>query len=120
MDFLDNATDKEYKDLASELKILIHVGFHENLVNLIGACTKSISLYVILEYCPHGNLKDFLQERSDKFEPRWFKNEEDMESELTFFDLSKIALQVARGMNYLEEKRVSLITTTLDFSSAKY
>ncbi len=27
-------------DLQSELKILIHVGEHENIVNLLGACTK--------------------------------------------------------------------------------
>ena len=102
----DNASHKEYEDLASELDILISVGYHENIVNLLGACTKSLSLYVILEYCPNGNLKYFLQERRDKFERRWFKNENDMESEITYFDLSKIALQVARGMNHLAAKQV--------------
>lgn len=30
-------------DLQSELKILIHVGGHENIVNLLGACTKGAS-----------------------------------------------------------------------------
>ena len=29
--------------LVSELKILIHLGSHENVVNLLGACTKSLS-----------------------------------------------------------------------------
>jgi len=29
--------------LVSELKILIHLGSHENVVNLLGACTKNIS-----------------------------------------------------------------------------
>ncbi len=29
--------------LASELKILIHLGSHLNVVNLLGACTKKIS-----------------------------------------------------------------------------
>ena len=29
-------------DLQSELKILIHIGEHENIVNLLGACTKGM------------------------------------------------------------------------------
>ena len=38
--FVDGATEAEYKDLLSELKILIHIGEHKNIVNLLGACTK--------------------------------------------------------------------------------
>ena len=29
-------------DLKSELKILIHVGGNENIVNILGACTKGL------------------------------------------------------------------------------
>ena len=29
--------------LVSELKILIHIGSHLNVVNLLGACTKNVS-----------------------------------------------------------------------------
>ena len=36
----ESATEAEYRDLASELKILIHIGEHKNIVNLLGACTK--------------------------------------------------------------------------------
>ena len=36
----ENATEAEYRDLLSELKILIHIGKHKNIVNLLGACTK--------------------------------------------------------------------------------
>ena len=36
----DSATETEYRDLVSELKILIHIGEHKNIVNLLGACTK--------------------------------------------------------------------------------
>lgn len=38
--FLDGATASEHKALMSELKILIHIGNHLNVVNLLGACTK--------------------------------------------------------------------------------
>ena len=36
----ESATEAEYRDLVSELKILIHIGEHKNIVNLLGACTK--------------------------------------------------------------------------------
>ena len=36
----DQSDREKLADLRSELKILIHVGEHENIVNLLGACTK--------------------------------------------------------------------------------
>ena len=42
------------KALMSELKIMIHLGKHLNIVNLLGACTTSLArreLLVIVEYC---------------------------------------------------------------------
>lgn len=51
------------KALVSELKIMIHLGQHLNVVNLLGAVTKNIAkreLMVIVEYCQFGNLQQFL------------------------------------------------------------
>ena len=42
------------KALMSELKIMIHLGKHLNIVNFLGACTTSLArreLLVIVEYC---------------------------------------------------------------------
>ncbi|OXB54678.1 hypothetical protein ASZ78_001705 [Callipepla squamata] len=36
----EGATHSEHRALMSELKILIHIGHHLNVVNLLGACTK--------------------------------------------------------------------------------
>ncbi|CAK9796532.1 Vascular endothelial growth factor receptor 1 [Anthophora plagiata] len=63
-------TDPTYvRALASELKIMVHLGRHLNVVNLLGACTKNISkreLLVIVEYCRFGNLHNYLlRHRSD-------------------------------------------------------
>ncbi|XP_049533339.1 vascular endothelial growth factor receptor 2-like [Anopheles darlingi] len=49
--------------LVTELKIMIHLGQHVNVVNLLGAVTKNISkrkLMVIVEFCPLGSVQDFL------------------------------------------------------------
>lgn len=44
----EGATASEHKALMSELKILIHIGNHLNVVNLLGACTKPNSMNVPL------------------------------------------------------------------------
>ncbi|XP_059351940.1 vascular endothelial growth factor receptor 1-like [Daphnia carinata] len=56
--------------LISELKILIYLGSHLNIVNLLGACTKDIvkgELLVIVEYCRFGNLQTYLINHRDQF-----------------------------------------------------
>uniref|UniRef100_A0A8C3A4C5 Vascular endothelial growth factor receptor 3 n=1 Tax=Cyclopterus lumpus TaxID=8103 RepID=A0A8C3A4C5_CYCLU len=66
----DGATASEHKALMSELKILIHIGNHLNVVNLLGACTKPNGpLMVIVEYCKYGNLSNFLRAKREFFLP---------------------------------------------------
>ncbi|KAM9384280.1 vascular endothelial growth factor receptor 2 isoform 3-T3 [Pholidichthys leucotaenia] len=66
----EGATSSEYRALMSELKILIHIGHHLNVVNLLGACTKPGGpLMVIVEYCKHGNLSSYLKSKRDQYSP---------------------------------------------------
>ncbi|XP_065201888.1 vascular endothelial growth factor receptor 1-like isoform X2 [Planococcus citri] len=65
-----NADSLYIRALASELKIMIHLGRHLNVVNLLGACTKDLNkreLCVIVEYCKFGNLHDFLMKQRNNF-----------------------------------------------------
>ncbi|KAL8559545.1 hypothetical protein ACOMHN_018708 [Nucella lapillus] len=66
-----DCTDKDQMmALLSELKILIHLGQHLNIVNLLGAVTKDIrfgELNVIVEYCHYGNLRSYLLKHKDSF-----------------------------------------------------
>lgn len=39
----DSHDIEQLKALISELKIMIHIGQHLNVVNLLGACTKELS-----------------------------------------------------------------------------
>ncbi|XP_046744273.1 vascular endothelial growth factor receptor kdr-like, partial [Diprion similis] len=58
------------KALYRELRILVYLGQHLNIVNLLGACTKNIDLgelLVIVEYCRYGNLHDYLIRRRVNF-----------------------------------------------------
>ena len=58
-----NADIMYVRALMSELKIMIHLGKHLNIVNLLGACTKGLAkkeLLVVVEYCRFGNLQKYL------------------------------------------------------------
>ncbi|KAK2907585.1 vascular endothelial growth factor receptor 2 isoform X1 [Channa argus] len=84
----EGATSSEYRALMSELKILIHIGHHLNVVNLLGACTKPGGpLMVIVEYCKHGNLSSYLKSKRGEYSPykrkrvdsqKWMPAEEDV------------------------------------------
>uniref|UniRef100_A0A8C2EYQ8 Vascular endothelial growth factor receptor 3 n=1 Tax=Cyprinus carpio TaxID=7962 RepID=A0A8C2EYQ8_CYPCA len=120
----EGATANEHKALMSELKILIHIGNHLNVVNLLGACTKPNGpLMVIVEYCKYGNLSNFLRAKREFFLPyRDYFDTQVSELEgairfqhaavddlwktpLTIEDLICYSFQVARGMEFLGSRK---------------
>ncbi|XP_063823350.1 vascular endothelial growth factor receptor 1 isoform X2 [Ostrinia nubilalis] len=67
------------KALASELKIMVHMGKHVNIVNLLGACTKNVGkreLIVIVEYCKFGNIHNYMQKHREVFIDQLTDNKE--------------------------------------------
>ncbi|KAM8873655.1 platelet-derived growth factor receptor alpha isoform 2-T2 [Spinachia spinachia] len=61
------ARSSEKQALMSELKIMTHLGPHLNIVNLLGACTKSGPIYIITEYCFYGDLVNYLHKNRETF-----------------------------------------------------
>lgn len=97
----ENASDVELADLISEMETMKEIGTHKNIVNFLGACTVQGPLYLIVEYCPHGNLRDLLRNSR----PSLVELTEDIGAPLTFRDLLSTAYQIARGMSYLSSKK---------------
>ncbi|KAK1875189.1 Macrophage colony-stimulating factor 1 receptor 2 [Dissostichus eleginoides] len=62
-----SAHSVEREALMSELKILGHLGYHDNIVNLLGACTLGGPMLMITEYCSHGDLLNFLRAHAHHF-----------------------------------------------------
>ncbi|XP_029956304.1 macrophage colony-stimulating factor 1 receptor 2-like isoform X1 [Salarias fasciatus] len=62
-----SAHSEEREALMSELKILSHLGYHDNIVNLLGACTQGGPMLMITEYCRHGDLLNFLRGHAQDF-----------------------------------------------------
>ena len=104
-----HATESEIRDLAEELKLMIHIGENKNIVNLLGACTTGRQLYVILEFCPHGNLLTFLRSKRSFYESTWEKKIYDPEKEFTLIDIVGAAFQIAKGMEFLASRKVKII-----------
>lgn len=101
-------TDNEMMDLVSEMEMMKMIGKHINIINLLGCCTQNGPLYVVVEYAPYGNLRDFLRQHrpsTNGYEPA-IGIEEKEKKTLTQKDLVSFAYQVARGMEYLASKRV--------------
>lgn len=99
-------TDAEMMDLVSEMEMMKMIGKHVNIINLLGACTQGGPLYVVVEFAPHGNLRDFLRDHrpSSGYEPTIGQEPKEKKT-LTQKDLVSFAYQVARGMEYLASRR---------------
>ncbi|XP_056450339.1 macrophage colony-stimulating factor 1 receptor 2 isoform X1 [Gadus chalcogrammus] len=71
-----SAHSEESEALMSELKILSHLGYHDNIVNLLGACTRGGPMLMITEYCYNGDLLNFLRGRASISAEEGYKNME--------------------------------------------
>uniref|UniRef100_A0A452DSS4 Receptor-type tyrosine-protein kinase FLT3 n=1 Tax=Capra hircus TaxID=9925 RepID=A0A452DSS4_CAPHI len=69
----EKADSSEREALMSELKMMTHLGSHENIVNLLGACLKKLfgPIYLIFEYCCYGDLLNYLRSKREKFHRTW-------------------------------------------------
>nr|XP_056711064.1 platelet-derived growth factor receptor alpha [Euleptes europaea] len=94
------ARTSEKQALMSELKIMTHLGPHLNIVNLLGACTKSGPIYIITEYCFYGDLVNYLHKNRDNFLSR---NPEKFKKDLDIF-----------GMNSADESTRSYVILSFE------
>ncbi|XP_033101097.1 tyrosine-protein kinase receptor Tie-1-like [Anneissia japonica] len=100
----EGATDNDRRDFIGELDIMCKVGYHPNIVNLIGACEYEGVLYVATEYAEHGNLLNYLRHSRCMETDPTFANKTNMSSTLSAEDLLQFAADVALGMKHLSEK----------------
>lgn len=103
----EDATDRELTDLIQEMEVMKLIGSHKNIINLLGCCTQNGPLYVIVEFAPHGNLRDFLRSRrppNSGYE-KPVGEENPKKETLSEKDLISFSYQIARGMDYLSQRQ---------------
>jgi hypothetical protein len=62
----ENATKVEFANFVKELDIMKNVGKNDNILNLLGCCTRGGPIYAIIEYAKHGNLRNYLRSQRPK------------------------------------------------------
>ena len=60
---LERAIDTDEKDFLREINLIKSIGFHKNIVNIIGASTHMKPLCLVLEYMPYGDLLHYLRKK---------------------------------------------------------
>lgn len=96
-----DATDNELMDLLSEMDTMKRIGQHINIINFLGCCTEKKPIYVVVEYAPQDNLRQFLRSKR----PPPSDSDQRMEPLLSVKDMVSFALQIAKGMEYLASKK---------------
>lgn len=54
-------TDEEEKEFFNEINTMKRVGYHENIISLLGCCTLRQPLLMIMEYIGNGDLHRYLE-----------------------------------------------------------
>ncbi|KAL3730924.1 hypothetical protein ACJRO7_027875 [Eucalyptus globulus] len=78
------------REFAQEVFIMRKVR-HKNVVQFIGACTKSPNLYIVTEFMSGGSVYDYLHKQKGVFKLPM---------------LLKVAIDVAKGMHYLHQNNI--------------
>ena len=71
---------------------------HPNIVALRGLCTQHTPMFMVLEFMPLGNLRDYLRNCRPRANPRL--------AELTTADTVAYSLQIAQAMTYLASAHI--------------
>ncbi|XP_057449224.1 serine/threonine-protein kinase STY17 isoform X2 [Lotus japonicus] len=78
------------KEFAQEVYIMRKIR-HKNVVQFIGACTRTPNLCIVTEFMSRGSLYDFLHKQRGVFK---------------LPSLLKVAIDVSKGMNYLHQNNI--------------
>ncbi|XP_071834262.1 uncharacterized protein [Apostichopus japonicus] len=100
----DFASDAQKQEFLQEIQMMKHLGYHPNVVCLIGCCTVMDPVCLVVETCPQGDLKKYLLTSRSKILARLKEENLEIDDLLTSADLLSFARQITMGMEYLSQK----------------
>ncbi|KAI8494280.1 Leucine-rich repeat-containing protein 15 [Branchiostoma belcheri] len=95
----ESASEDDKLSFLEEIRAVVDLGVHENLLGLVGCCTVVRDhLYLITEFMPYGDLKSFLR-KCQEFET----SDEPRDDIYTFevIQMYQVSRQIAKGMGEL-------------------
>lgn len=106
----NNSSPEEVKVLIEEIDLMSDLGIHPNVVNVLAVCTVGDPVYLIMDYFAHGDLLGFLRAtrgHTDHYTVSAGTETRTPACTAQSQDLLNLATQIANGMSFLEEKKVS-------------
>ncbi|GMR33795.1 hypothetical protein PMAYCL1PPCAC_03990, partial [Pristionchus mayeri] len=86
----------------SEIDLMMRIGFHERLVNMLACVTVNEPILLICEYCENGDLLEFMRQRRAFMIDR--PDENDESEIITGKKQLMFATQIAYGLEYFSSK----------------
>ena len=96
--------------LIEEIDLMSDLGIHPNVVNVLAVCTVGDPVYLIMDYFAHGDLLGFLRAtrgHTDHYTVSAGTETKTPACTAQSQDLLNLATQIANGMSFLEERKVS-------------
>ena len=98
------ATEKEISDFLNEIKIMGQLKPNLNTVNMIASCTSELErqnkLWLLIEYCAHGDLKAFLSKHRESL------STDDPNNAINNRLLILWPYDIAKGMQFLAKNQI--------------
>lgn len=58
---VESPSKQEINEFMQEIEFMKAIGYHENVLAILGCCTQQMPLCLIVEYVPNGDLQSYLR-----------------------------------------------------------
>ena len=58
---VESPSKQEISEFMQEIEFMKAIGYHENVLAILGCCTQQLPLCLIVEYVPNGDLQSYLR-----------------------------------------------------------
>ncbi|CAI4231854.1 unnamed protein product [Auanema sp. JU1783] len=124
----EHSIKRNIADLRNEIQFMKDLGYHPHVISMLGCVSVNDDPMLVLEYCEHKDLLNFLRKHRGNYMDSNMKNEEEEDFSLELFDppspmaensgssfipiiitpktLLSLAWQICDGMTYLVSKDI--------------
>ena len=96
------------EEMVEEAKAMIRVSKHDHIVNFQGICLQNEVVFLLLEFCALGPLKNYLQKHVKEMRLRLGNPD--------YEELIQWCIQVADGMEFLASENIIHVSVLSDLS----
>lgn len=103
----DNADDRHTENFLKEINMMKDIGYHRNIVSILGCCTLRQPYCLVVEHMPHGDLLAYFRNIRQKLQEQVDNGDGYINQDADMFsprDLLSVARQITAGMEFLSQK----------------